>query len=305
MMKNLKYILLTAAVGFMAFGCEQSLQTYDSGETPANIYFTFANYDGQDNMLAVDSTSVSLLKSGVVMADSILEIPVSVMGLPVDYARAIAFRSIAQEGVTNEAVEDRDYELLPSEIMADSVRGVVRVKLLSSDALTAQGPLGLKFKLELLPNEHFRTDYKALNDPGVALDSTRKVFNMSALNFKVYFNNDTEFSLLWDAQVNNQRATIVNNFGEFSNEKVALIIELSGKTYQDWYPTPEYVRLKAPAGMWAQYVMQYLAVNNDLLRALKRTLAAAEAAGRPLTYYDAVSGTYKPIELGAVAANVI
>lgn len=242
-MRILKYLGIIAAAACLAVSCKQDLPTYDTLTT--NVYFAFGNVESN----VTDSTSLAILKNGSPV-DSVIKVNVVIMGQPVGYDRPIAFE-IPADGYSS-AVAGRDLELLTTEsfIPANSVKGAVKIKLLNSDELTAAGSIGLKFKVRLLPNEHFTTNLSSLSDKTVDDDEERKKYKMNSLNFKIRFNNDTQESILWNSETYgtttqgvNQHKLWVDMWGKFSPEKVKMIIEASdgGITEDELYPYWEYI----------------------------------------------------------------
>ncbi len=286
-MKILRYLCIVATVCALAACKKDEIPTYD-GTT--SIYFEFGNLTSGVS----DSTKYSLVKNNVVMADSIILLKAVVMGKTADYDRMIAVDSedvtwfvskpvMMEDPETGEevpvldpetgepvmsenelgdniplaAVEGRDYEILHDEcyIPADSVWGYVVIKLIGSDALKEASYDGMRFKLKLLPNEYFNTDYIALNDKSVETDEERKAYGMNSIACKVTFEAGTEASRLWqrttwtdfnasfamyfDGAGQAGIPSWMNMWGPYSSKKVELLVEVSGLTWEDWHPSAE------------------------------------------------------------------
>lgn len=298
-----------AAVAFGLLACQEDrLDTYSGTD---NYYFSFANKNGRGQSgtdpwsgSAVDSTSLSIIHADGVARDSVIKIPVTLMGAPVSHVRAITGEGVVD--ATTTAVPGEDYEVMPSEIPADSMNGFLNVKLINSQRLTDAGADGLKLKVRLTANSDLGTEYTTLNDPAAAADTVRK---MNALTFKVIYNNATRMSLLWTS-TNLQLSTFKGLFGEWSSAKQALIIsltELGNETtpaaeYWD-PPTAEFVWLQRRAGFsmsttpfenvsagmlttaWTYYIYQLCGLPDGVMNTSARTYATLRAVNKALNAY--------------------
>ena len=322
-MKILKYMCIAAMVCSLAACKKDELPTYKQGDADAtSIYFAFGN----ETANAQDSMRMSMVREGIVVADSIAEFKVMIMGRPVGYDRKIAFTSEGHtwqvpevDAETGEqvldpetgkpvmaenkpgdaiplvAVEGRDYELLDSHIPADSVWGVVRVKLLSSPELIEASYDGMSFRLKLQPNDYFNTNYTALNDKSVAKDDKRKAFGMTSTSYKLTFEAGTESSRLWELSTWSSRNAVVyfngaprggsswvDWFGDYSVKKIQLIVEATGEPWAFWHPKAE--EIPTVMGTFMQkYWQKYVATGQAYARSINRAIAkmTAENNGTP------------------------
>lgn len=137
--------ILFFIVSVLLLACsEEEVANYSSSD---RIYF--------NNKSEPDSVIVNLKAADkpVYVDDTIIRIPVRLLGYSSNVDRA--FTAEALDAST--AVVGRDFEILPSYILADTNSGTLNVKLKNSDLL--KGGETLALYLMLRPNEFFDTDY--------------------------------------------------------------------------------------------------------------------------------------------------
>ncbi len=252
------------------------------------------------------------------------------MGPTVDYDREITFKGEGStwpepeeddEGEGDDtratsippqlAVEGRDFVLLESIIPADSIWGVVRVKILASDELLATGYDGMQLKLTLLPNENFDTNYTAVNDMS-KWDEEKEAYTMSGIVYKINFQAGTEGSALWEQStwsrlnVGTQYSYWIDAIGDYSVNKINLIIDATDTTWEFWHPSTETLeRMNTQSYMTTYYIPWALSQGGQgagNLRAINKEIArlTAENGGNPPLEEDGVT----PIELGITGKTV-
>ncbi|WP_200976046.1 DUF4843 domain-containing protein [Echinicola sp. 20G] len=202
MKKIIQNIYLLLAIVACWSCVEDELTTYESNKD--SIYFTYSK-EGHLATSPFDSLfySVGLVPSG--FTDSLISIPVKIIGKTTDYDRAFSLelsdRSTAVEG-TNFKFES---ELT---IPAGEVSSEILVRLYKTPDI-AEDTVMLDFNL--LPNDHFNTDMKSLiNQFGVE--------ELSYINFEVYLTGTITEPAYWFAPF----------LGPFSEKKILLMAEVLG-----------------------------------------------------------------------------
>lgn len=139
-MKQFTFIISAILLLFMAVGCNQDdYLHYDTDS--ASIKFTSSEND---------STVYSFrLHPGE--TEGLIEIPVQLIGLASPQAREISAEIVAEK---SNAIENTDFVILHSEIMADSIHGVLKVLVKKTDILDNESR---RLTLRLCPNQFFES----------------------------------------------------------------------------------------------------------------------------------------------------
>jgi hypothetical protein len=226
-MKILRYLGVAAAAGCLAAGCKEAeLERWDS---PASIYFAFAT---QGRALDNSTEGINMIRNGVDVADSLVGIPVSILGATVPYDRPIAVESLYDQ--TTNATEGVDYQFVETVIPANSTTGYVVVRLITTDNLHNAGDPGLFMKLKLVANRHFNTDYTDILDASAPKDPVTGEDLLDPRVFSIRYANAKEQSPLWNAV--GGAKDMETYFGTWSNRKVLLMCDILNLSYDDFYP---------------------------------------------------------------------
>lgn len=199
--------LLLCGAGMTSCG-DNEIMTY---EDVARIYFKYADtssFGESDDQILVNMGYDVPLKE-----DSIIEIPIKLMGRTADVDRDVKAVILANEST---ATEGEDIEIISASLPAHEIYGSVKVKLNRTENITKNT---LYARICLRSNDNFHTDYNTSKTDA----STR-----NGLIYTVYFTALAEKPSLWAASGSAARLNSV--FGEYSNGKLNAICEACGVT---------------------------------------------------------------------------
>jgi hypothetical protein len=229
-MKKPRYILLILFViaGVFAACKKQQLLTYNADD---NIYFFYKRVTSR-----LDSIDFSFAYSPATITDSTINIQVAVTGTAVNTDREFVITA----DPSGTALPGVNYVLPEKFIMrAGSLVDSFPVKLIRTPDLQTQS---LFLKLNLIPNNNFHTDIKAIT--GI-LDS------INALSFKVNLSDVLTSGNYWNSIYSAY-------FGTFSVKKLRLLNQVTGMPL-DYVITGIYdLNLSARAAAWAITMSRYL-----------------------------------------------
>ncbi|MDR0893395.1 MAG: DUF4843 domain-containing protein [Mediterranea sp.] len=210
--KRLIYALPWLALGVSSCSHED-LPTYDDVN---RVYFKYAGYptgnlNSDTFRYGVDNMTVNMGYDIPVKPDSIISIPVLLMGHTAPVAREMKVDLIPEE---SSAVLGEDLEIMPSYIGADTIAGYVNLKIKSSPK-SYQGTL--LARIRLVPNENFYTDYVIVQADGAS---------KNAVVFNVYFTSTSEAPEFWvDPNTTLQMKQL---FGPYGDKKMWAIQQACG-----------------------------------------------------------------------------
>lgn len=189
--------------------------SYEEVPTYKDVDRIFFKYAGErDESDVVDKMSINLGYDKPLKDDSIIAIPVKLMGNISNVNREVKAKLIAEEST---AVEGEDIEILPSYLPAGGIVGSVFVKLKRTENIAANTLLA---RIHLVSNESFHTDYPtSYSDPRG---------DRNGLTFSLYFTALADKPGLWIAE--GSRVMMEQFFSVYSNEKINLICEVCGFT---------------------------------------------------------------------------
>jgi hypothetical protein len=154
----------------------------------------------------------------VIKSDSTIQIKMRIAGKPASIDRPVAVELLTDE---SSAVLGQDIEIVSSFIPADTVVGMLTLKLKNSEKMTSTTLLA---RLRLLPNEYFHVDYT----------DARAFSDRSGLEFQVFFDAKKEMPSLWAAY-----SMLTTFFGTYSNVKLDAICAACGFTREYFEYDPE------------------------------------------------------------------
>lgn len=195
--------------GILLLSCSDSgLKTYD--DVP-RIYFKFADtstYGESDDQITINMGYDVPLKD-----DTIIQIPIKLMGRVADVDREVKAVIINEEST---ATEGTDIEILSAVLPANAIYGTVSVKLYRTKDVDSNMMFA---RILLASNENFHTDY-----------STSKLNNSerNGLVYNIFFTAQAEKPSLWAASYSSM--TLTTTFGAYSNTKMNVIYEACGVT---------------------------------------------------------------------------
>lgn len=260
----MRYVGITAVV-LAAVGCQDELTKYDVSQK-GDIYFEYAGITDNN---ATDSIYVGVLDRGAKVEEMLVEIPVAIMGKVVDYDREIKLASGWRTGIDNMALPDVDFVFEKSVIPAGETRGFARVKFLRTPRLDAAGVKGLHAEFVLMPNEDFNTNYWTVSSPSLLNKSSDEpmngkspavYFGMSAIRFKVNFNNATEQSPLFNPQANLGYSTFSNYFNtadKVNGDWLRVYMDQTGYGYEYWFPDMSATEELGPMAFMKEKIIGY------------------------------------------------
>lgn len=208
-------VLLFVLIAIASISCkEDELDVYTEDD---QVYFYYAlpsEYLHEIRYNDIPTSSYTLFNFGLDLypkEDTVLQIPMALMGKLVDYDRPIS--CTLAEGST--AVIDRDIEFLPSYINANEHFGYLNIKLKSTKALDDGGVLA---KIKIISNEHLKASYA---------DSV-KITDGKQLNidYYVYVENITGMPNIWADPTWGPRISMV--FGDYSAGKFRMMCDACG-----------------------------------------------------------------------------
>lgn len=207
--KSIKNIcaFLLCGVGMASCG-DHELHTYDD---VARIYFKYADTSsfGESD----DQTTINMGYDVPLKDDSLIRIPIKLMGRMSDVDRDVKAVVLAEEST---AVEGEDIEIVSASLPADSIYGNVTVRLKRTENIAKAT---LYARICLRSNDNFHTDYSTSKKDG----SIR-----NGLIYTVFFTALAEKPSLWAASASSARLKSV--FGDYSNTKMNAIYEACGVT---------------------------------------------------------------------------
>jgi hypothetical protein len=256
------WLLIVFAVFAVFSSCKHdTLLTYEENNS---VYFPHTN--------KVDSAVVDLTSGAFAYKeDSLLRIPVQLMGKVTPYDRPIDYRV---DTAASTAREGTDIECLPSYIEAGKAAGYVRVRLINTTALQTNGDT-LLARICLLPNDELRTEYNMHDLNRDAKDNLQfRVFLTSTLGGKPRLWRDENVSLLLNLSLGGNAYADI-----FSKQLYRLLLtvceipeELFFYTDEEWaaQTEPKGINLFAARfgglgviGMWKNMLITYLSNHPD------------------------------------------
>lgn len=222
-----KYILLLAILAFFVSSCEkEELDTYS---TETNVFFT---HPSDVDSILINLKGLDENMNYVNVSDSIIRIPITIMGDLSGTARAVTAKALKAKDIDVDQIKldsmlrlyqqadfDLDYEILPSEIPANQTSGFLNIKLLNSDRLIETGDT-IVAAIILTPGDGLETNYSARN-----AEKGKKISTVYRLYF---YSNKDEAPRLWYAtdnpQTNTQRTGIPAYLGSYTAEKFGLLL---------------------------------------------------------------------------------
>lgn len=223
-MKRNSFKWCVCALLFLVIGwascADEDLMTY---EDVPRIYFKYADepvsgFGEKDNQITVNMGYDRPLKD-----DSIIKIPIKLMGRVAKVDRAVKAVLMSEEST---AIEGKDIEIVSAYLPADTIFGVVEVKLNRTETVDKEM---LFARIRLASNENFHTDYSKSNyDPGN---------DRNGLIYNIYFTALAEKPSLWAASYSSM--TLESTFGSYSNAKMNVIYEACGVTRDYFEIDPE------------------------------------------------------------------
>lgn len=198
--------LLSALIASCSY---ESVPTYKDVD---RIFFKYAGERIESDV--VDKLNINLGYDKPLKDDSIIAIPVKLMGNISEVNREVKVKLIAEEST---AIEGEDIEILTSYLPAGEIVGSVFVKLKRTESVTTSTLLA---RICLVSNESFYTDYPtSYSDPRG---------DRNGLVFSIYFTALADKPSLWIAE--GSKVIMERSFGDYSNEKINLICEVCGFT---------------------------------------------------------------------------
>ena len=195
-MKKFIYIISVFFTAVSLVSCEKELMNFDNEDV--DVYFSSAGVS--DSRAAIDTTYLSFANQS--RPDSILNVFVSITGVPVDHDReyklVINPSSNAQAGI--------HYEALPEKfvISKNKLKDTIQVKLFRTPDMANQSFI---LVFDLLANENFGTSWK-----------TRQVqggIPVSTIKYQIRVDDKVKQPVGWN----------VSYFGTFTREKLYFLID--------------------------------------------------------------------------------
>lgn len=144
-MRKRIYLLSTLAMALLLASCEDDYKLYDTTQTDS-VFFNYLNDSQTTDSVITYSFDYDIAQSHVV------EIPVSLMGIPKAAARSIDLKVIAD---STDMVEGVNYTIERAEMAANEVSDTVKIKLLrdkDSEILTKEK----KLRIAIVANDDLR-----------------------------------------------------------------------------------------------------------------------------------------------------
>jgi hypothetical protein len=199
MKRFLNYLLAIVVITIGLTACEKGLEPYHGN---SGIYFK------NNKTTFVDSGLVTFGFSDPSVRDTIIDIPVSAMGMTSTTDRP--FKLVVNDNSTAKAGVHYD-ALFGTSIPAGAVGTTIKLKLHRTPDLQAE-PVCLI--LQLLPNEHFQTDTRSFSNGSTTISATR---------YKLWVNDLMSQPKYWQ-----------NGYmGAFSRKKVYLTASVLGLNVQE------------------------------------------------------------------------
>lgn len=210
-MNSIKMVFIFSL--FILFSCTKELKKYDGINS---IYFV-ASIDPTTNGVT-DKTEMSFGLSSPSQVDSIIGIPVRVLGVPSGADREYRFRVID----SSTAKKGKDYDFVNTKFImkAGAVTDTIKIKLYRTAILT---DTALSIALKLEANENFATKMDSLSD------NTATGQKLSYISHTVYVSDVLRKPRYWSP----------SSFGDYSKKKLLLICQLMNIT-------PLYLEISTP-----------------------------------------------------------
>ena len=213
------YTFLFLGIGMVSCA-DEDLMTY---EDVPRIYFKYADASSSDFGENEDQITVNMGYDRPLKNDSIIKIPIKLMGRVSETDRAVKVVMIPEEST---ATEGEDIEILSAYLPANSIFGNVEVRLKRTEAVDNEM---LFARIRLASNENFHTDYST--------SRYDKGNNRNGLIYSIYFTALAEKPSLWAASYSSM--TLESTFGAYSNAKMNVIYEACGVTREYFEIDPE------------------------------------------------------------------
>ena len=192
------YTFLFLGIGMVSCA-DEDLMTY---EDVPRIYFKYADASSSDFGENEDQITVNMGYDRPLKNDSIIKIPIKLMGRVSETDRAVKVVMIPEEST---ATEGEDIEILSAYLPANSIFGNVEVRLKRTEAVDNEM---LFARIRLASNENFHTDYST--------SRYDKGNNRNGLIYSIYFTALAEKPSLWAASYSSM--TLESTFGAYSND---------------------------------------------------------------------------------------
>lgn len=209
---------LLAVVEFAACS-DDELMTY---KDVTRVYFAYADADGKNTETSAESWVINMGYDIPLKDDSIVRIPIKIMGRTEAVPREVKAVLIPEEST---AIDGEDIEIVSASLEANSVLGNVVVKLNRTERVQQNT---LMARIRLASNEHFHTDYSE-----VRYD---KEDNKNGVVFTLYFTALADKPSLWAASFSS--LMLQGYFGTYSNAKMTLLYDACGLTREDFEIDP-------------------------------------------------------------------
>lgn len=197
---------------------DENLQTY---EDVPRVYFKYA--ETSRPIENEDQITVNLGYDRPLKDDSIIKIPIKLMGRVSKIDRAVKVLLIQEESTVKEG---EDIEIMYSYLPANSIYGNVEVKLKRTETVNKET---LFARICLASNENFHTDFsETKSDNGI---------DRNGLIYNIYFTALAEKPSLWAASYS--AMNLEARFGSYSNTKMNVIYEACGVTREYFEIDPE------------------------------------------------------------------
>lgn len=244
-MKNIHKILVVFVCGLLALGSckEDKLLIYDAG-SGAEAYFKLVRWpqqsvnnstsmpvpgkEGEVRWVygriteAIDSLVCSFARVNPELNDTVILVPVSVMGDASSDRRDIAYRIKPSTTATQGATED--YEIVDAYIPAGRESGGILVRLYRNNLTTAKSTFQIDFQLE--SNEHFTLRYDSIPLRANVSPSDPQV---SMIDFRLMVINELPMPVdYWNE----------GNYGRWSTKKALILFNDLNMPETQLYPEP-------------------------------------------------------------------
>lgn len=235
-MKNTIKILSLICVAATILSCqEDKLLTYDSESNiffrqkkwtaSSSQYYIYMTHDGKTMSSVtkanvngvIDSVRLSMAFVNDALRSDTTFLPVTVMGDIYPERRDIKFE-ILDVGDKRKAVEGVDFRILDAYIPANKRDGGIVIEMFRENFVQDQYKT---IDFQLLPNEHFETNYKWINQSST--DTTK----VSTLTMKLCFTDGLAEPRNW--------SSAVSFWGKFSVKKVYVMVYELGMTWEYLY----------------------------------------------------------------------
>ena len=237
--KSASLLLLTILLAFSSISCRKSLQTY-SGD--AGIYFAMSVKSTSQNSDTLYSDTTLLPFAATSAQDSTLRIKVKILGEVSKQDRYFTIRTIPEE--TNLLPEDAQLPPQENILPAGEVFGSLSINFHRSPSLKGNER---KLCIELVENADFKLPIQQWrNGSSEYVDVVRHTIIIS--DKFVQLPGYSEYY-----------------FGPFSEKKMKLILEISGKKLSDFNEKLPHVYAKALGQNLDRYLQQQKAKGNPVL----------------------------------------